>query len=69
MTTLLFLFVFVLIFSMDLTPAATWLGARLVAVDIPMERLPRLQAGVCQGIGGTLDTIVGTVKRTLTQHS
>ena len=25
--------------------------------------LPQLQVGLCQGIGGTLDTIVGTVKR------
>jgi len=48
MTTLLFLFVFALIFSMALTPVATWLGVRLGAVDVPMERkvhtrpIPRL---------------------------
>jgi N-acetylglucosaminyldiphosphoundecaprenol N-acetyl-beta-D-mannosaminyltransferase len=27
------------------------------------ENLPKLEVRVCQGIGGTLDTIVGTVKR------
>jgi N-acetylglucosaminyldiphosphoundecaprenol N-acetyl-beta-D-mannosaminyltransferase len=27
------------------------------------RRLPQLNVGICQGIGGTLDTIVGTVKR------
>ena len=48
MTTLLFLFVMALGFSLVLTPVATWLGIRLGAVDVPMERkvhtttIPRL---------------------------
>lgn len=48
MTTLLFLFLMALGFALLLTPAATWVGVRLGAVDVPMERkvhkmpIPRL---------------------------
>jgi len=48
MTTLLFLFLIALGFSLVLTPAAGWLGVRLGALDVPMERkvhttpIPRL---------------------------
>jgi len=38
MTTLLFLFLIALGFSLVLTPAVKWLGVRLGALDVPMER-------------------------------
>ena len=46
-------------------------GAKIlfVALGSPKQEqwiqkwLPQLDVGICQGIGGTLDTIVGTVKR------
>jgi len=38
MTTLLFLFLIALGFALVLTPAVKWLGVRLGALDVPMER-------------------------------
>src|SRR5574340_1246395 len=38
MTTILFAFIVAFVLALALTPAVTWLGARLGAVDVPMVR-------------------------------